>query len=108
MTQNQVYLLQPFDFSIKFRWNLNQKMQPNVPLKTMNFEISQFLVTIDEEIYKDLQYLSKFFSWHITAMSKEMTHFKFRPAFNEPIIGNAKKYWKYAIKSTIYYLKKQE
>lgn len=107
-TQNQVYVIQPFDYEIKYRWNLNQKLQPNVPLQTMNIDMSSFLVTLDEEIYKDIQYLTKFFSWHTTAMSKDMTHFKFRPAFNEPIRGNAAKYWKYAIRATIFYLRKQK
>jgi len=48
----------------------------------------------------------KFWSWHSTAVQKEMSHFKFRPAYNESVKGNARKYWQYAIKSTIYYLKR--
>jgi hypothetical protein len=77
-----------------------------LPLKTQNFDISQLLVTVDEEIYKDMQYLMKFWSWHSTAVQKEMSHFKFRPAYNESVKGNARKYWKYAINSTIYYLRR--
>ena len=49
-----MYVIQPFDLSIKTRKNLNQKQQPSLPLKTENIEISQFLVTTDEEIYKDV------------------------------------------------------
>ena len=101
-----MYVVQPLDFSIKFRWNLNQKAQATLPLSTQNYEISQLLVTLDEEIYKDMQYLMKFWSWHSTAVKKEMYHFKFRPAYNESVKGNARKYWQYAIKSTIYYLKR--
>lgn len=100
--QNQVYMIQPFNFTIKFRSNLNQKLQPLIPLSTKNIDISQLLVTIDEEIYKDIQYLMKFWSWHSTAVKKQMGHFKYRPAFNVPVKGNAKLFWKYAIKSTIY------
>jgi len=64
------------------------------------------LVTLDEEIYKDIQHLMKFWSWHSTAIKKELSHVKFRPAFNETVKANPKKYWQYAIRSTIYYLKK--
>lgn len=38
--QNQVYLIQPLDLTIKWRSNLNQKLQPNVPLSTDNIDIS--------------------------------------------------------------------
>ena len=75
-------------------------------LSTQNFDISQLLVTLDEEIYKDIQYLMKFWAWHSTAIKKELGHVKFRPAFNESVKANPRKYWQYAINSTIYYLRK--
>ena len=104
--QNQVYIIQPFNLTVKWRTNLNQKVQPYIPHSTDNYEISQLLITIDEEIYKDIQYLMKFWSWHSTAVKKQIGHLQFRPAFNEPVKGNQRKFWKYAIKSTIYYLRK--
>ena len=64
------------------------------------------MITIDEEIYKDIQYLLKFWSWHSSAVKKQIGHLKYRPAFNQPVKGNCQKFWKYAIKSTLYYLKK--
>ena len=39
-------------------------------------------------------------------MQKELKHLKYRPPYNHPVRGHAKAYWKYAIKSTIYYLRK--
>jgi hypothetical protein len=50
--------------------------------------------------------LAKFWSWHSSAVKKELTHLRFRPGFNLPIKGNCAKYWKYAIKATLYYLRK--
>lgn len=50
--------------------------------------------------------MAKFWSWHSSAVKKELTHLRFRPGFNEPIKGNCAKYWKYAIKATLYYLRK--
>ena len=48
----------------------------------------------------------RFWSWHSTATKKEFKHYKFRPAFNIPVKGNAELYWRYAIESTIYYLRR--
>jgi len=56
---------------------------------------------------KDLQYLTKFFAWHANSITKT-GYLKFRPAYNCPITGNASTYWKYAIKATIYMLKKEK
>lgn len=53
-----------------------------------------------------MQYLAKYFSWYQTAVKKELSHYKFRPEYNQPVKGNARMYWKYAIKSTLYYLRK--
>lgn len=50
--------------------------------------------------------MTKFWSWHSTAYAKEMNHMKFRPAFNKQVKGHAKEYWRYAIKSTIFFLRK--
>jgi len=66
------------------------------------------MITLDEEIYKDIQYLMKFWSWHGSAVKKDMFHFKYRPAFNVDVKKNARAYWKYAIKSTIYYIRKNK
>jgi len=66
------------------------------------------LVTFDEEIYKDLQHLMKFFAWHNAAVKKDLTHYKFRPAFNLPVKGNGRQYWQYAIKSTVKILKRNK
>jgi uncharacterized protein YifN (PemK superfamily) len=85
---------------------LNQKAQPYIPLSTDNYEISQLLITLDEEIYKDIQFLMKLWSWHSSAVKKQIGHLKFRPAYNAPVKDNCLKFWKYAIKSTIYYLRK--
>lgn len=41
-------------------------------------------------------------------MQKEMKHFKFRPPYNLPVKGNAGTFWKYAIKSTLYYLRQKK
>jgi hypothetical protein len=98
--------MQPLDLTVKWRSNLNQQAQPNIPLSTINIDISQVLVTLDEEIYKDIQFLMKFWSWHSTAVKNEMYHLKFRPAYNEKVTANCRKFWQYAIKSTVYYLKK--
>jgi hypothetical protein len=47
----------------------------------------------------------KLFSWHKKAVNQN-SHFKFRPPYNMPVSGNGKIYFKYAIESTIYLLKK--
>ena len=96
------------DLTMKLRKNLHQASQSHIPMTTMNFDIDQFLFTVDEEFYKDVQYLTKFWSWHAAANQKDMLHYKFRPAYNVPIRGHAKKYWKYAIKSTIFYMRSQK
>lgn len=40
IAKSQVYVIQPLDFSIKFRSNLNFEMQPHIPLSTSNYDIS--------------------------------------------------------------------
>ncbi len=75
-----------------------------MPISTTVWDSSEISVTIDEEVYKDLQYLTKFFAWHANSVSK--TWLKFRPAYNCPVFGNCQAYWKYAIKATIYKLRK--
>ena len=34
-------------------------------------------------------------------------YMKYRPAYNVPVKGNAQTYWRYAIKATVYLLRKQ-
>lgn len=87
---------------------MNQSAQPHLPLTTLNIDVSQLLFTVDEEVYKDAQYLSKLWSWHSSAVHKDMSHFRFRPAYNVPVRGNAARYWHYAIKSTVFYLRRQK
>ena len=64
-------------------------------------------LSLDEEVLKDIQYLSKFFAWHAMSNSKK-GYMKLRPAYNIPVKGNARAYWRYAIKSTIYLLRKEK
>ena len=64
-------------------------------------------LSLDEEVLKDIQYLTKFFAWHANSNSKK-GYLKLRPAYNIPVKGNAKAYWRYAIKSTIYLLRKEK
>ena len=70
--------------------------------------MSQLLITLDDEIMKDIQYMSQYLSWHATAISQDLSHLKFRPNYNESVKSNPRKYWQYAIKSTLYYLKKEK
>ena len=55
---------------------------------------------------KDVQFLSKFFAWHASSMNKT-SYLKYRPAYNVPVKKNAKAYWRYAIKATIYMIRKE-
>ena len=106
MTAQSVFLIQPFDLRARFRKNLAPE-EGDVPRSTTAIDLSGLSVTIDEEIYKDLQYLTKFFSWH-SKVIEHKKHFKFRPAFNVPVAGNPMLCWDYAIKSTIYNLRKEK
>lgn len=63
-------------------------------------------MTIDEEVYKDVQYLTKFLAWHANSVNK-ISYLKYRPAYNCSVIGNTQAYWRYAIKATIYLMRKQ-
>ena len=60
----------------------------------------------DGEVLKDVQFLSKFFAWHASSMNKT-SYLKYRPAYNVPVKKNAKAYWRYAIKATIYMIRKE-
>jgi hypothetical protein len=71
-------------------------MRPEMPESTTVWESSEIVVSIDEEIYKDFQYLTKFFAWHGQSVQK-MGYLKYRPAYNCPVIGNTRAYWRYAI-----------
>ena len=73
----------------------------------MAVDISSIQLQIEEELYKDVQYLSQFFSWHNKA-SKENRHFKFRPPYNVSVHGNSHQYWQYAINSIVYYKRKEK
>lgn len=107
LSTNSVYLLQPCDIRIRFRKNLSPSTIIDIPRSTTALEISSLIVNVDDEMYKDVQYLSKFFSWHSKAV-KNNKNFKFRPPYNVPVCGNAAKYWTYAIKSVIYSIRKQK
>ena len=105
MSNNNIFVIQPCDIRIRFRKNLSPSSVIEVPRSTISFDVSSLLLTVDEEMYKDIQYMMKFFSWHQKAF-KENKHFKFRPAYNVPALGNAQAYWRYAITSTMYLIKK--
>jgi hypothetical protein len=98
-------LVQPCNWSFKFRTNLAPHLRPEIPEATTVWESSEITVTIDEEVYKDLQYLTKFFAWHANSVNK-ISYLKYRPAYNCSVIGNTQAYWRYAIKATIYLLRK--
>ena len=55
---------------------------------------------------KDIQLVSKFFAWHAMSITKN-GYLKHRPAYNIPVKGNERAYWRYAIKATLYLLRKQ-
>lgn len=101
-----MFLVQPCDISIKWRTNLAPKLRPEIPHSTTCIEISDITLSIDEEVYKDIQYLTKFLAWHSSSVHKT-SYLKFRPAYNTPVKGNAKAYWKYAINATLYLIRKQ-
>lgn len=81
-------------------------LRPELPESTTVWESSEITLTLDEEIYKDVQYLSKFFAWHANSVQKT-GYLKFRPPYNQTVLGNAAAYWRYAIKATLYMLKKE-
>jgi hypothetical protein len=102
LNSQSVFLVQPCNLSFKFRTNLAPKDRPEIPIATTVMENSEINVTVDEEIYKDSQYLTKFFAWHSSSVSKKKSYLKFRPAYNCQVIGNAREYWKYAINTVVY------
>jgi hypothetical protein len=53
---------------MRFRKNLSPITITEIPRSTSSLEISGINITIDEEVYKDVQYLMKFFSWHSNAV----------------------------------------
>ena len=64
---------------------------------------------MDEEVLKDIQFLSKFFAWHASSVNKT-GYLKYRPAYNVPVkkSAGAREYWRYAIKATIYMIRKEK
>ena len=102
---NSVFLIQPCEFHIKFRTNLAPADSPKIPISTTVWENQDINITIDEEVYKDFQYLSKLFAWHNNSIKKKFL--KFRPPYNLQVIGNARAYWRYAINAVIYQRRKQ-
>ena len=104
---SNVFLMQPTDISCKFRTNLAPQLQAGIPVSTTAFELSDVTLSLDEEVLKDIQFLSKFFAWHANSINKT-SYQKLRPAYNIPVKGNARAYWRYAIKATIYLLRKQK
>ena len=60
-------------------------------------------------MYKDAVYLNKFFKWHAESKVKVAgtSYLKFRPPYHLPVKKNAQAYWRFAIKATIYLLKKE-
>ena len=107
--QSSVFLIQPVDIVLKMRSNLNPEMQPHIPKSTMSFEMSDLTVSFDEQVYKDAVYLNKFFQWHAESKVKTASnsYLKFRPPYNLPVKSNARAYWRFAIKATLYLLKKE-
>eukprot|EP00347_Sterkiella_histriomuscorum_P015009 403358661 len=105
LISSSCFLIQPCDLKFRFRKNLSPQTILEVPKSTTAIEISGLQLQLDEEVYKDVQYLLKFFSWHQRG-GTENKHFKFRPSYNIQVRGNAMLYWKYAISSTVYYIRK--
>jgi hypothetical protein len=103
---SSVFLIQPCDLTIKFRTNLAPKQRPEIPVNTTAIEISDITLSIDEEVIKDIQSLTKFFAWQSTNTSK-ISYMKYRPAYNIPVKGNGLLYFRYAVKATIYLLRKE-
>lgn len=68
-------------------------------------DISDITVSLDEEVYKDIQFLGKFFAWH-SESKKKTAYLKFRPSYTTPVKGNAQAWWRYAIRATIYLIRK--
>ena len=103
---SSVFLVQPCDLTVKFRTNLAPSQRPEIPISTNAIEISAITLSVDEEVLKDIQFLSKFFAWHASSVNKT-GYLKYRPAYNVPVKNNARAYWRYAIKATIYMLRKE-
>jgi len=104
--QEGVFIIQPCDIAIKFRSNLAPNERPEIPTSTTAMDISDITVSMDQDVYKDIQYLGKFFSWH--AVSKQKTaYLKYRPSYTTSVRGNVQAYWRYAIKATIYLIRKE-
>ena len=78
-----------------------------MPLVTTELSISRLLLSVDEEVLKDAQYLLKLWSWHKTAIERELGYFRFRPSYEAPVRGNARAYWQYAIHSIIHQNRKR-
>lgn len=90
---------------MKFRTNLAPQSQLHIPVSTTSIEVSDVTLSLDEEVLKDIQLVSKFFAWHAMSINKQ-GYMKYRPAYNVPVKGNAQTYWRYAIKATVYLLRK--
>ena len=63
---------------------------------------------MDDQILLGFQHLGKLFSWHSLSLKKDYSHFKFRPGYNLSIREHPRLFWRYAITSTIYYIRKQK
>lgn len=48
-----------------------------------------------------------FAAWHASSI-KKTSYLKYRPAYNIPVQGNARAYWRYAIKATVHMIRKQK
>lgn len=105
-TYQTVFILKPLDVKWKTRSDLTKEGPSTIPTETASIDITPISLSVDEGVYQDIQFLSKFIAWH----SKREKHFKFRPAFNQRCdsSSNARLWWKYAIKSICYMNKKPD
>lgn len=53
-THNSVFLIQPCDLTLKFRTNLAPHLRPEIPESTIALETNEILLSLDEEVYKDI------------------------------------------------------
>jgi hypothetical protein len=47
-------LIQPTTVNIKYRTNLNPAEQPDIPVNTQVIDITDIIISVDEEVYKDM------------------------------------------------------
>jgi hypothetical protein len=72
-----------------------------IPKVARALDVTDICITIDEEVYKDVQYLMKFFSWHKNAVI-HTPHFRYRPRYNLPVKKNGIAYFQYAVNAICY------